>query len=310
MTIAHRFIGIDISKMYLDIFDDRFGSIERIANAPAAIAAALARWQRADTRVIFEATGSYDRVLRRALDAAGIACVRVNPARARDFARATSTLAKTDAIDARLLAAMGRALALVPREAGDPLRERLAALHRRRDQLVANRGEERNRLAVTEDDDVRASIAAHIVWIGTEIRRLQVAIDRLVASSAELAALCDRLQTAPGVGPVTAVTLMALMPELGNRSGKTIAALAGLAPFNHDSGTLRGQRHIRGGRRRVRQALYMAALTAIRKAPGLAAHYRKVLARSGHAKVGIIAVARKLLVALNAMAKTGQPFAT
>jgi hypothetical protein len=126
MTIAHRFIGIDISKMYLDIFDDRFGSIERIANTPAAIAAALARWQRADTRVIFEATGSYDRVLRRALEAAGIAFVRVNPARARDFARATSTLAKTDAIDARLLAAMGRALALVPREAGDPLRERLA----------------------------------------------------------------------------------------------------------------------------------------------------------------------------------------
>ena len=100
MTIAHRFIGIDISKMHLDIFDDRFGSIERIANTPAAIAAALARRERADTRVIFEATGSYDRVLRRALDAAGIACVRVNPARARDFARATSTLAKTDAIDA------------------------------------------------------------------------------------------------------------------------------------------------------------------------------------------------------------------
>ena len=99
------------------------------------------------------------------------------------------------------------------------------------------------------------------------------------------------------------------MPELGQRSGKTIAALAGLAPFNNDSGALRGQRHIRGGRGRVRQALYMAALAAIRKVPRLAAHYRNVAARSGHAKVGIIAVARKLLVALNAMARTGQPFA-
>lgn len=309
MTIAHRFIGIDISKMYLDVFDERSGSTQRIANTPAAIAGMLARWQGDDSRVIFEATGSYDRSLRRALENASLAYVRVNPARARDFARATSTLAKTDAIDARLLAAMGRALMLVPRETSDPLRERLAGLQRRRDQLVAARGDEKRRLAITDDCDLRASITAHIAWIDAEIRRLQEAIGQLVASSAELTALRDRLQTAPGVGPVTAITLIALMPELGSRSGKTIAALAGLAPFNHDSGALRGQRHIRGGRRRVRQALYMAALTAIRKAPHLAAHYRRVLARSGHAKVGIIAVARKLLVALNAMAKTGQPFA-
>jgi transposase len=309
MTIAHRFIGIDICKAHLDIYDDATAKSERIANSAAAIAAMLARWPRADLRVIFEATGSYDRTLRGALEAANIAYVRVNPARARDFARATSALAKTDAIDARLLASMGRALALAPSQAADPLRQRLARLQRRRDQLVASRADDKKRLGHAEDEEVRASITAHIAWIDAEVRRLQLVIDRLVAGSAELAALRQRLQTAPGVGPVTALTLIALMPELGQRSGKTIAALAGLAPFNNDSGALRGQRHIKGGRGRVRRALYMAALAAIRKVPRLAAHYRNVATRSGHAKVAIIAVARKLLVALNAMARTGQPFA-
>jgi transposase len=308
MTIAHRLIGIDISKAHLDIHDDVTGKSERIANASAAIAAALARWPRAGLRVIFEATGSYDRVLRSALEAANVVYVRVNPARARDFARATSALAKTDAIDARLLAAMGRALALTPSQATDPLRERLTGLQRRRDQLVATRADDKKRLATAEDDEVRASIMAHIAWIDAEIARLQDVIDRLVAGSAELATLRKRLQTAPGIGPVTALTLIALMPELGQRSGKTIAALAGLAPFNNDSGALRGQRHIKGGRGRVRRALYMAALAVIRKVPRLATHYRNVVARSGHAKVGIIAVARKLLVALNAMLKKGEPF--
>jgi transposase len=309
MSIAHRFIGIDICKAYLDVYDDGTAKAERITNSAAAIAAMLVRWPRAGIRVIFEATGSYDRTLRRTLEAANIVYVRVNPARARDFARATSALAKTDAIDARLLANMGRALALSPSQATDPLRERLARLQRRRDQLVATRADEKKRLATAEDEEVCTSITAHIAWIDAEIARLQLVIDRLVAGSAELAALRKQLQTAPGVGPVTALTLIALMPELGQRSAKTIAALAGLAPFNNDSGTLRGQRHIKGGRGRVRRALYMAALAAIRKVPRLAVHYRNVASRSGHAKVAIIAVARKLLVALNAMAKTGQPFA-
>ena len=309
MSIAHRFIGIDISKMHLDIYDEATGKAERILNTPAAIANLLAGWPTAGLRVIFEATGGCDELLGSALEAAGLAYVRVNPARARDFARATSALAKTDAIDARLLAGMGRALALAPREAADPLRQRLGRLQRRRDQLVVARADEKKRLYLVQDEDVRASIQAHITWIDAEIARLQTAADRLVAGSAELAALRARLQTAPGVGPVTALTLLALLPELGQRSGKTIAALAGLAPFNNDSGRFRGQRHIRGGRRRVRQALYMAALAAIRKVPRFCAHYRNVADRSGHAKVGIIAVARKLLVALNAMLRTGQPFA-
>ena len=141
MTIAQRFIGIDVSKTHLDIYDDATGKSERIANSPQAMAVVLARWPRTGIRVIFEATGSYDRVLRSALDGAHLVYVRVNPARARDFARATSALAKTDAIDARLLATMGRALALAPSQAVDPLRERLTGLQRRRDQLVAIRAD-------------------------------------------------------------------------------------------------------------------------------------------------------------------------
>jgi len=309
MTIAHRLIGIDISKAHLDIAEDGTGKCERIANSGAAIAALLARWPCAGTRVIFEATGSYDRTLRKALEAAGVAYVRVNPARARDFARATSALAKTDAIDARLLATMGRALALTPSQAADPRRERLAGLQRRYDQLVAMRADEKKRLAVAEAGSVTASLVEHIAFLDAQIKESRASIDAEIAGSSELAALRERLETAPGVGPVTAVTLIALLPELGQRSGKTIAALAGLAPFNNDSGAFRGQRHIRGGRRRVRQALYMAALSAIRKVPRLAAHYRNVLARSGHAKVAIIAVARKLLIILNAMTRTGRAFA-
>ncbi len=307
MTIAHRFIGIDISKTHLDVYDEATGKSQRVANSAAAIESLLADWPRG-VRVIFEATGSYDRSLRAALEAAGLAYVRVNPARARDFARATSALAKTDAIDARLLASMGRALALAPSQAADPERERLTRLQRRRDQLVADRADDKKRLQLAEDEEIRASIAAHIAWIDEEIQRLQTLADRLVAASAQLLALRKQLETVPGVGPVTALTMIALLPELGQRSGKTIAALAGLAPFNNDSGAYRGQRHIKGGRRRVRQALYMAALAAIRKVPRLAAHYRNVARRSGHAKVGIIAVARKLLVILNAMARTGRPF--
>jgi transposase len=307
MTVTQRFIGIDVCKAHLDVYDDGTGKAERIANTPQAIVAMLPAWSQAGVRVIFEATGSYDRALRTALAAANLAYVRVNPARARDFARATSALAKTDAIDARLLARMGRALALAPSQAADPSRERLAQLHRRRDQLVAARADEKKRLGSAEAE-VRASIGAHIAWIDAEIARLEAAIDRLLAGAPELLALRRHLESAPGVGPVTALTLIAHMPELGQRSGKTIAALAGLAPFNNDSGTFRGQRHIRGGRRRVRQALYMAALTAMRKAPRLAAHYRNVLNRSGHAKVAIIAVARKLIVALNAMVRTRRPF--
>lgn len=307
MTIPQTFTGIDISKAFLDVFDDGTGQLSRVANADAEIVAFVGRLQTAVT-VVFEATGSYDRKLRLALDQAAIAYLRVNPNRARDFARAAGYLAKTDSIDARMLAAFGRAIALKPADPIDPARERLTALNARRDQLVEMRADEKKRYVQTQGDDLRDGIKRHIGWLNTEIRNLSIVMDDLIQGSPSLLEARGRLESAPGVGPVTAITLLALMPELGHRPAKAIAALAGLAPLNNDSGQRRGKRSIKGGRRRVRRALYMAALSAIRKVPRFNEAYKAITARSGSAKVAIIAIARKLLVALNAMIRANQHF--
>jgi transposase len=307
MTLAKSSIGIDISKTVLDIFDDGTGHLSRTTNDETGIAS-LAAGIAPGATVIFEATGSYDRKLRLALDQAGIAYMRVNPNRARDFAKAAGYLAKTDAIDARMLAAFGRAIALKPADAIDPVRERLANLNARRDQLVDIRADEKKRCQQTHARDLCDGIERHIKWLDGEIRILDTAMTQLIAASSGLQQTKDMLKTAPGVGPVTAFALMAQLPELGHRSAKTIAALAGLAPFNNDSGERRGKRSIKGGRGRVRRALYMAALSAIRKVPRYAEAYKAIATRSGSVKVAIIAIARKLLVALNAMLRTKQPF--
>jgi transposase len=309
MILAQSYVGIDIARSRLDIFDEAHGALPPIANDPAAITALLASLAGRSVTVVFEATGPYDRTLRAALEAARIPVLRVNPGRARDFARAAGYLAKTDTVDARMLAAMGRAIAMPLAEPIDPIREELAALSHQRDCLVAVRAEEKTRALQAAGPHVRASIARHIAWLTQEIQVIEAAIETLVDATPELRQIQSLLETAPGVGPVTAVTLIAHMPELGRRSPKAIAALAGLAPLNNDSGDRRGRRSIRGGRRRVRRALYMAALSAIRAVPRFARAYADIAARAASKKVAIIAVARRLLVALNAMLAKSQPFA-
>lgn len=306
MTILPYFIGCDIAKAHLDLFEETSGQGFRIANTPQAIAAWLSSLDTGTAFVAFEATGPYDLALRRALDQAGCRFVRVNPARARDFARATGRLAKTDAIDARMLAAMARTLALAPDQPADPAHQHLARLHKRRDQLVAMRACERVR--AREANDSTGSLARHLAWFDDEIATLERLIDEALCADQALADMQALLRSAPGVGPVTATTLLALMPELGQCSPKAIAALAGLAPVNNDSGSLRGKRSIKGGRRRVRRALYMAALAAMRTSPRFKAFYETIKARRAAPKIAIIAVARKLLTILNAMAKTKTPF--
>ena len=308
MTLAQSFIGIDISKAFLDVFDETTSAHSRIANDGDAIAKLVHGVTGRAVTIIFEATGSYDRTLALALEHACIAYVRVNPARARDFARASGYLAKTDAIDARMLAAMGRAVTLKTAEPTDPMRTRLATLHKRRDQLVEDRADDKKRLLQTSETEARASIHRHVAWLKDEIGKIEKTITALIASCPELLEAKALLETAPGVGKVTAVALLAGMPELGHRSAKAIAALAGLAPLNNDSGAMRGRRTIKGGRNRIRRALYMAALSAIRACRRFKAKYDEIAKRSASAKVAIIAIARKLLVALNAMAKTNQPF--
>jgi transposase len=306
MTITQIRIGCDVSKDWLDLYETATRTASRIPNTAHAIAEMLARLP-PEATVVFEATAPYDTLLRRALARTRLRAMRVNPARARDFARFAGFLAKTDTIDARMLASLPEAPDTPQALPFDAAREALAARHRRRDQLVEMRAEERCRLAAETDARLRKSLQSHIDWLDRAIEAIEAEIETALAS-ATFAPRTKLLGSVKGVGPVTIATLVALLPELGNRSAKTIAALAGLAPLNRDSGTMRGQRRIGGGRRRVRQALYMAALGAIRGIARFRQHYLAVKARSGHAKVAIIAVARKLLVTLNAMLRTGEPF--
>lgn len=308
MTLSPTWIGIDISKAWLDIADPACGTCGRIANRPEALAAFAASLSGHAVIVVFEATGAYDTALRRALAAAGIGFARVNPQRARDFARATGQLAKTDAIDAAMLARMGQTLRLGADPLPDHDRERLALLARRRDQLVATRMQEKTRRADACEPAIVADLDQHMAWLDAAIANVEKAMRDLIAASAELAAEEALIRSMPGVGPVTATTLIALMPELGHRSAKQIAMLAGLAPINNDSGTLRGQRTIRAGRRRVRQALYMAAVACLTSKSSLKQVYKRMRDAGKPAKVALIALARKLLVILNAIVKTQKTF--
>jgi transposase len=304
MIIAPGYIGIDVSKTHLDIFD---GAARRITNTPEAIAAVVS--ELTDSRlVLFEATGRYDRHLQQALAAAGIGFARVNPLHARAFARATGQLAKTDKIDARLLAAMAQALTPPPQPPPDPERLELSDLHRRRDQLVGFRQMERTRLH-TAGPLIAASIASHLCWLDTQIKTLEQQIATLIRRSATLSLAASLLRSIPGIGPVTTTALLALMPELGSRTGKTIAALGGLAPINRDSGQYRGHRSIGGGRAEVRRALYMAAVTASRTNSRFATSFNTLVGNGKAPKIALIAIARKLLVTANAILKSNQPFA-
>lgn len=304
MILAQSVIGIDIAKRHLDLYDGATGQTRRLPNQ----AQAIAEWVGTLTPehlVVFEATGVYDGALRHALGTA-IPSARVNPSRARAFAKAVGQSAKTDALDARLLAAMGACLPLRRERAPDEARERLTRLHRRRDALVAMRAAEETRQADAVDPEIVESLADHIAALTKAIAALENAIQAHLRAEPALGQAVRLLTSAPGVGPVTAGVVVALLPELGRLSPKRIAALVGLAPFNRDSGQIQGERRIEAGRRRVRRALYMAALSAARTR--LQPFYERLLRAGKPPKVALIAVARKLLTILNAMMRTQTPY--
>lgn len=258
--------------------------------------------------VLLEATGGYEQDLALALAAAGLRVSVVNPRQARDFARCTGKLAKTDRIDAQALrnfAAMLDAQGHEPRALADEQRRELTALVVRRRQLVAMLVSERQRLGVAHPKakpsilSIMDAIAAQLQDVDGELQ------EHIRAHHADLARL---LTSVKGVGPTTASTLLAQLPELGQLNRKQITALVGLAPMNRDSGTLRGQRHIFGGRADVRRALYVAALVGTRFNPVLKAFYAKLLAAGKPKKVALVACMRKLLIILNAIARTKQPW--
>lgn len=307
MIIPLRYVGIDVSKQYLDIFDDGLGVPERIANATQAITQIAARW-RCDVLVVFEATGVYDLELREALRRAGIRFARINPARARDFARASGQLAKTDPIDARMLAAFARAMQPAAEQTANPARNALAGLAKRRDQLVLMRAQEKNRRSEAADRAMAERISRLIEVLDGEIAEIEADIKALTKAEPEIADDAQLMRSVPGVGLVACTQLIAKMPELGQVGAKQITALAGLAPFNVDSGAFRGKRKIAGGRKRVRDALYMAALNAVRRADPFRAFYERLRQAGKPAKLALIAVARKLLTVLNAIMRDRKPY--
>jgi transposase len=301
MILSLRCVGIDVSKHTLDIFDDAIGKLERIANAPQAITEQAARWRCGNAFVVFEATGVYDRELAEALHRAGIRFARINPARARDFARARGRLAKTDAIDAHMLAGFARTMAPASEQPPDPARNALSFLAKRRDQLVHMRAQEKNRRSETRDPAMIESIARLIDFLNSEVKAIEARIKTLIKTEPTISDDARLIRSAPGVGPVACMQLIAQMPELGHVGPKQVAALAGLAPLNVDSGLYRGKRAIGGGRKRVRDALYMAALNAVRRDGSVKAFYQKLRTAGKPAKLALIAVARKLLTTINAM---------
>ncbi|MCW5185419.1 IS110 family RNA-guided transposase, partial [Burkholderia cenocepacia] len=270
--------------------------------------AKLLRWLRRKTvtLVILEATGGYERACAVALAGAGLPVSVINPRQARDFARAMGRLAKTDRLDARALAefaAVLHAQGHQPRALASQEQRELVALVARRRQLVAMLVSERQRLAVAHER-ARASIEAMIEALLAQLADIDNDIQHVLQERyADLSAL---LQSVKGVGPTTASTLIAELPELGHLTRKQITSLAGLAPINRDSGTLRGQRHIFGGRASVRRVLYVAALVATRFNPLIRACYLRLVAAGKPKKVALVACMRKLLITLNAIARTGE----
>lgn len=308
MIITRGFIGIDVSKNYLDVFEGGCGRTDRMPNTKEALASPVAHWKSCGAFVVFEATGHYDASLRRALTAESIPFARVNPARARDFARAAGFLAKTDRIDARMLAAMAQSLSPARTSEIDCDREGLARAHKRRDQLVHARQQERTRRTECRDAALLADIEAHLEWLDARIAQWDENIRSLLARSERLHQIAQLLRSIPGIGPVAATTLIALMPELGILQPKKVTAIAGLAPFNVDSGQFRGIRRIKGGRKRVRDALYMAAVAAVRSHGRFSTMYRRMRAAGKPAKLALIAIARKLLVTANAVLRDKTAF--
>jgi transposase len=306
MTLPRDVLGVDVAKGWIDVFSLATGARRHVS----VTGGALARFARtaAGALVVFEASGGCERPLAAALAQAGVPFARVNPRQARDFARATGRLAKTDRVDAEVLARMGRALDLAPTPPEEPDRARLADLLARRDDLVGMIQAEKNRASTARDPWIARGIARVLRVLERHLAALGAEIDGLVAACEPLADEARRLRSAPGVGPLVSATLVARLPELGRLDRRRIAALAGLAPHACDSGLSRGSRHVWGGRAEVRRALYLAAFVASRCDPRFRAFRHRLQAAGKPLKVAITACARKLLTILDAMTRTGQDY--
>jgi len=307
--MEHFFTGIDVAKDQLDVHVRPTGEAFRVSHDSAGIATLLTRLRAlAPTLIALEATGGLEVSLAAALAAAGLPVAIVNPRQIRDFARATGQLAKTDTVDARVIALFAEAIRPTPRPVPDEQAQALGELMARRRQLVDMLAAEQNRRRPVRDRRVQRQLDAHLTWLEEALRRLDHDLTTLVRSSPIWRDADDLLRSVPGIGPVTACTLIADLPELGHLDRRRIAALAGLAPFARDSGTIRGRRMIAGGRAPVRRVLYMATLAAIKHNPVIRLFHRRLVTAGRPAKVAITAAMRKLLTILNAMLRDRRPW--
>jgi transposase len=304
------FVGIDVSKAHLDsAIRPGTKAAARDTNDPAGIAALVSRLKPINpTLVVVEATGGLELPLVAALQVAKISVAAINPRQARDFAKASGQLAKTDRIDAEVLAHFAEAIRPDARPLPSDEVRALDALLSRRQQLLEMRVMESNRLGSCSDPTVRAGLERHLSWLESEVADADGRLSEAVKASPAWKEKDELLQSIPGLGPVSSLTLLAALPELGSLEGGKIAALVGLAPFADDSGQRRGGRHVRGGRAAVRRVLYLAALSAVRHNPALKAFRDRLSARGKKPKVILTAVARKLLVIANAVIRTGLPW--
>jgi transposase len=299
------YVGIDVSKEMLDVVTEPAGESWRVRNTMedvGELARRLAPQQ--PTLIVLEATGGFEATVAAVLATAGLPVAIVNPRQVRDFARSVGRLAKTDRLDAQVLARFAEAVRPTPRALPDAAARRLSALCGRRRQLIEMLTAEQNRLP-RADPAVRPSVEAHIRWLRQQLTHLDDELGNAVRESPIWRRKDELLRSVRGVGPVLSTTLLAELPELGTLTRKQIAALVGVAPLNRDSGTFRGKRVTWGGRAPVRRVLYMAALVGTRCNPVLRAFYARLLAAGKPKKVALTACMRKLLVTLNAMLRDG-----
>lgn len=299
-------VGIDVSKRWLDIHMHEENKSWRVNNDPDGHVTLLRQMQSIQAElIVFEATGGYESRAVKALSEVGLAVAVVNPTRVRRFAEAVGILAKTDKIDAKVIAHFSSVVHPPVNGRQTALEEQLAACVERRRQLLVELKAEKNRLS-TCPVFVQEDIEAHIIWIEEHIETLEADIRTFIAQKPELQERAKIIDSVPGVGEVTASTMVAELPELGTINRQKIAALVGVAPFNKDSGPKKGRRRIFGGRDGIRSTLFMAALSAIKHNPIIKPFYAKLISKGKEKMVAIVACMRKLLVIINAMVRKGE----
>lgn len=303
MARTEVFVGIDVSKARLDVAVGSTGESFAIDNNGRGITDFVGQLRKLGPElIVLEASGGLETVLVGELAAAQLPVAVVNPRQVRDFARANGQLAKTDALDAKMLALFAERMRPPLRALPDEQTRQLQALVTRRRELVEMLTAERNRLTAVPKE-LHREIRAHIRWLEARLEDRNRDLDRTLRNSPLWREREDLLRSVPGVGPVLCTTLLAGLPELGRLNRREIAALVGVAPLNHDSGTMRGRRTVWGGRAHLRAALYMGALVGVRYNPVLRALYRRLLERGKAKKVALVACMRKLITILNAMLK-------